>query len=350
MPKTYLIVGASRGIGLELTRQLLSHGHTVLATCRAPTSTPPGNASKLWSLTGSPNGHNLAILECDVSIPESVKAFTEEVRKLGREGCVLEQGVIDVVVLNAGVLDYPNRISEVSFPAFTHHIQTNTIGPLLTASSLLSLSSPSSPQFPPPSHFPSPFPSPSHQPKSPTTPLLPTIPIQIHTLAFISSDSGSASRFLSYEDGFGAYSVSKAALNQGLRHLACELQRQVQTQTQHQDIGEFPSSSSSSGPGSGGQSGVGGSGLGIRSEKGKREASKAPVVLAIHPGEVATDMASGVGTDLAWEIEGIIGVEESVRGVLGVIEEKGWGGVDEGGGNGKGEAMFWDWRGGVYPW
>jgi NAD(P)-dependent dehydrogenase (short-subunit alcohol dehydrogenase family) len=121
MPQTWLIVGASRGIGLEFVSQLLSRGDTVIATARAPppskTTQPPpsqyGNASQLWSLTGTPNGHNLKILECDVSDEESIKSFTEQVRKLGRKGGVLEKGVIDVVVLNAGVLVYPNRISEM---------------------------------------------------------------------------------------------------------------------------------------------------------------------------------------------------------------------------------------------
>jgi NAD(P)-dependent dehydrogenase (short-subunit alcohol dehydrogenase family) len=118
MPQTWLIVGASRGIGLEFVSQLLSRGDIVIATARAPSSTLPplsqyGNASQLWALTGTPNGQNLKILECDVSNEESIKSFTERVRKLGRKGGVLENGIIDVVVLNAGVLVYPNRISEM---------------------------------------------------------------------------------------------------------------------------------------------------------------------------------------------------------------------------------------------
>lgn len=119
MPQTWLIVGSSRGIGLEFVSQLLSRGDTAIATARAPSTatlsphSQYGNASQLWSLTGTPNGHNLTILECDVSSEESIISFTERVRKLGRKGGVLEKGVIDVVVLNAGVLVYPNRISEM---------------------------------------------------------------------------------------------------------------------------------------------------------------------------------------------------------------------------------------------
>lgn len=139
---------------------------------------------------------------------------------------------------------------------------------------------------------------------------------------FISSDSGSTTNFRSFEDGFGAYAASKAALNQGLRHLAAELHRKShETEIEGQARGE------------------------------------APVVLAIHPGEVSTDLAADAV--LSWEVEGIIMAEESVRKVLKVIEDKGSGGIDEGGRrSGKqegkkielGEATFWTWEGERYPW
>jgi hypothetical protein len=54
------------------------------------------------------------------------------------------------------------------------------------------------------------------------------------------------------------------------------------------------------------------------------------------------------------EVEGIISPEESVKKMLRVIEEKGYGGVDDSGsrsGRGrKGEASFWTWEGRHYPW
>ena len=117
MPQTWLIVGASRGIGLEFVQQLLQAGHFVIATARPPVTAPPpteiGSASKLWSLIGTPNGRNLTILECDVSDESSITRFASLVKKLGRRGSVLERGIIDVVVINAGVLVYPNRISDL---------------------------------------------------------------------------------------------------------------------------------------------------------------------------------------------------------------------------------------------
>jgi hypothetical protein len=51
---------------------------------------------------------------------------------------------------------------------------------------------------------------------------------------------------------------------------------------------------------------------------------------------------------LGWEVEGIITAPESVRGMLKVIGEKGYGGVDDAGR--KGEASFWTWEGTRYPW
>ncbi|RDW79542.1 hypothetical protein BP6252_04180 [Coleophoma cylindrospora] len=280
MAQTHLILGASRGIGYEFTSQLLARGHNVIATQRAATAT----GSKLAALQSQYPGGQLAILECDVSSEASILGFVARVREaLHRE--TRTRAVLDVVVLNAGVLVYPNRMSELSFANFSHHLTTNTIGPLLAAQHLLKLSQPEEA---------------AHK------------PVDIKTLVFISSDSGSTTNFRSFEDGFGAYAASKAALNQGLRHLAAEVHR------------KHPNP---------------------------------PVVLALHPGEVTTDMAANVEVD--WEVKGVIGPEESIECMLKVIEEKGAGGADEGGRvsmakdgleEETGAATFWTWDGRRYPW
>lgn len=57
-------------------------------------------------------------------------------------------------------------------------------------------------------------------------------------------------------------------------------------------------------------------------------------VLALHPGEVETDMAAN---DLGWEVEGQMSVRESVGMCIRTIEEKG-----------DGESgTFWTWEGEV---
>lgn len=200
-----------------------------------------------------------------------------------------------VPALRVSILSKITKLTSLlsSFAAFARHLHTNTIGPLITAQRLLTLSTP-----------------------SPSSNLS---PIQIRTLVFTSSDSGSTTNFRSFEDGFGAYAASKAALNQGLRHLAAEMN--------------------------------------LKASKAGKEEGKAPVVLAIHPGEVNTDMASNVSLD--WEVEGIITPEESIKCMLKVISEKGAGGSDTGGiataqKEGRryedGEASFWTWEGRRYPW
>jgi len=120
---------------------------------------------------------------------------------------------IDYVIINAGVLRYPNVgmtmlsfrrmltviaryravrcplqhltysliYSHSSFDEFAFHLHTNTIGPIITAQKLLQ------------THIP------------------------IGTIVFMSSDSGSTTNFREMEDGFAAYAASKAALNQMLR-------------------------------------------------------------------------------------------------------------------------------------
>jgi NAD(P)-dependent dehydrogenase (short-subunit alcohol dehydrogenase family) len=99
-------------------------------------------------------------------------------------------------------------------------------------------------------------------------------PIPIGTIVFMSSDSGSHGNFREMEDGFAAYAASKAALNMAVRHLAAELKRKDDD----------------------------------------------TIILAMHPGEVATDMAN---VQLPWEVQGIISAEESVKRMIEVITSKG---------------------------
>lgn len=72
---------------------------------------------------------------------------------------------IDYCVINAGVLRYPNRATEISFDEFAFHLHTNAIGPIICAQRLLQTM------------------------------------IPIGTIAFMSSDSGSAQNFREMEDG-----------------------------------------------------------------------------------------------------------------------------------------------------
>jgi NAD(P)-dependent dehydrogenase (short-subunit alcohol dehydrogenase family) len=165
---------------------------------------------------------------------------------------------IDYVVLNAGVLRYPN-VSPNHIPkraALTLSESHRTVRSNTNPTSNSNISTLTSP------------------PRS-----FDEFAFHLHTntigpIVFMSSDSGSHGNFREMEDGFAAYAASKAALNMAVRHLAAELKRKDDD----------------------------------------------TIILAMHPGEVATDMAN---VQLPWEVQGIISAEESVRRMIEVIKSKG---------------------------
>ena len=137
---------------------------------------------------------------------EWLQSFADKVRSAAENGTRPTH-----IVLNAGVLKYPNRATEMyvlglgkgeverektnvavhrSYSDFALHLHTNTIGPVVCAQRLIK-----------------------------------AVPDSLSKVIFISSDSGSTALFRSHEDGFGAYAASKAALNQMTRHMAAELVR-----------------------------------------------------------------------------------------------------------------------------
>lgn len=120
--KTWLIVGASRGIGREFLTKLsqTSPPSKVLATARKP-------APLTASTSSLPNPP--AIFTLDVTSSQSIDAAVADIRKHVEK--------IDYVVLNAGVLLYPNRASEMSFETFEMHLRTNAVGPVMVAQALL---------------------------------------------------------------------------------------------------------------------------------------------------------------------------------------------------------------------
>ncbi|WP_017957215.1 SDR family oxidoreductase [Rhizobium leguminosarum] len=85
MPKTWFITGASSGLGLEMTQQLLTQGHTVVATVR--------RAEALTRLKQA-FGERLDVVPLDLVKPESISSAVE--------GAFERHDRIDVIVSNAG--------------------------------------------------------------------------------------------------------------------------------------------------------------------------------------------------------------------------------------------------------
>jgi len=335
--KTYLIVGASRGIGLELVRQLLLQQHQVIAVVRSIES-----ASSLWQLTNATARPNQCVIEqCDVADSTQIDAFMDRMRYSVERG-----GSIDTIVLNAGILQYDKGLGslQVEFADLVHHLTVNCVGNVVLARKLLNLNN--LPFIKQERKRMEPVQSRSNdrraergegiQERVKRIKVGEDMPNNNSGLAsriigsqvvFMSSDSGSMADFREYEDGFAAYGASKAALNMMIRHMAVELRRRSEKQTAENVKLEEK--------------------LDTKSQQGVTATAAAPTstwedevcVLAMHPGEVATDMAN-INADLDWEVEGVISAEESVRCMLKVLEDKGP----------SQTGTFWRWDGDQHPW
>ena len=114
--KTILVTGASRGIGLEWTRQCLARGHRLLATCRNP-----DNAEGLLKLRES-HSDLLNVLPLDVEEEDSVTRLFSQLDKHGES--------IDLLFNNAGIIDWKDMLN-VSFSSMEKIYKVNVVGALL---------------------------------------------------------------------------------------------------------------------------------------------------------------------------------------------------------------------------
>ena len=118
---TILITGASRGLGLEFTRQYADDGWQVIACCRSPES-----ANELQSLAA--NNKNITIEKLDVQRHAEIDALAHK----------YSDQSIDVLLNNAGLigpLPYEEHIHRQHFGTTDYTVwdtvfQTNVYGPL----------------------------------------------------------------------------------------------------------------------------------------------------------------------------------------------------------------------------
>jgi NAD(P)-dependent dehydrogenase (short-subunit alcohol dehydrogenase family) len=111
---TILITGASRGLGLEFTRQYLAEGWTVIAACRNP-----GTARGLQELEAKSNGA-LTVVELEVTDGASVK------RAAGR----LQGRAIDVLVNGAGIYGGDGqKLGSLDYEDWRQVLEVNLLGP-----------------------------------------------------------------------------------------------------------------------------------------------------------------------------------------------------------------------------
>ncbi len=120
----YLITGATRGIGLELTSQLLTQGHHVVATARNPES-----SKELMTFTKEYKDHS-QVLRLDVNLTSSIPNVIKNI----------SVDTLDVVINCAGVLkDYDATLENLSLGDLESTFKTNVFGPVAVTKAALPL-------------------------------------------------------------------------------------------------------------------------------------------------------------------------------------------------------------------
>src|SRR3984957_19226667 len=164
--KTLLIIGASRGLGLALTREYLNRGWRVVATARNNAKTALHELSETW-------GGQLEIETVDINHPDQVSAL--------RTRLALRR--FDMLFVNAGVKnDDRETIADVSTDEFVRVMVTNALSPMRVVETLQEVVSPTG------------------------------------TIAIMSSGQGSVAN--NQNGNYEVYRGSKAALNMFMRSFA----------------------------------------------------------------------------------------------------------------------------------
>ncbi len=110
---TVMIVGATRGIGLELVKQYLGEGHDVIGCAR-----DTGAADQLEAVSGA------RIVGLDIGDPASIEAAAAEVGDTP----------IDILVICAGVVGgMAQALDNVDLDEWVKTFHINTVGPALVA-------------------------------------------------------------------------------------------------------------------------------------------------------------------------------------------------------------------------
>ena len=120
-----LITGANRGIGLELTHQLLKQGKRVFATCRQP-----GKADGLQSLLDKFN-ERLTILPLDVTNDEMVAGVVTAV--------LTQTPSLDLLINNAGIFYRGEGVDNFDPAKMRHTFDVNVVGAMQVTANFVNL-------------------------------------------------------------------------------------------------------------------------------------------------------------------------------------------------------------------
>jgi NAD(P)-dependent dehydrogenase (short-subunit alcohol dehydrogenase family) len=120
-----LVTGASRGLGLEFTRQLIAGGDRVVAACR-----DPERAAALQALAEK-YPDRLHLRTVDMSDTHSLETLADETARLF-DG-------LDLLLNNAGKLVPGERFGTVTADALSSSVQVNMVGAFMLTQALAPL-------------------------------------------------------------------------------------------------------------------------------------------------------------------------------------------------------------------
>ncbi|KAG8944252.1 hypothetical protein FRC03_002121 [Tulasnella sp. 419] len=180
MVRTIVITGASRGLGLEFTKQYVAQSDThVIAVARNPE-----NSNLLNDLAKSSG--RVHIVKADVANEQSIKEAVPEIEKFSN-------GTIDLLINNAAVNTNPKReLTEETVEGIEHEFHVNVTGPILFTNAVLPLMKNSKEK----------------------------------RVVFVTSESGIMTfvdpKTYAFHSPIAAYSISKAGLNMAARKYAVQ--------------------------------------------------------------------------------------------------------------------------------
>ena len=126
MPKTLLLIGASRGLGYAMAQEFLKHGWNVVGTVRGEART------RLHDLSEA-SGGRVEIETIDITVSEQIAALRSR----------LAERSFDMLFVNAGVTNNPNEtIGEVTTEEFVRVMVTNALSPMRVVEALHDLVTP----------------------------------------------------------------------------------------------------------------------------------------------------------------------------------------------------------------
>jgi len=125
LKQTVLITGANKSIGFETVRRLGELGYKVWLGSRDPVR---GEAA---AQTLRDMGHDIRVLQIDIASDDSVKAAAERVKQ--------EDGRLDVLINNAGILGDMSAPSETPLSTIKEVYEVNVFGPIRTTQAFLPL-------------------------------------------------------------------------------------------------------------------------------------------------------------------------------------------------------------------